>query len=161
MNLNEGYVPEHLFGQDHFSTLAYLETVMVDCGGFHVGTDARMRTCRRHFRVFGRECGRPIRNSPFCYPVVMAPEQGSKLHDGSVILGHDDWHCVQDLANAGYLLIGARNAPGETATPNDIMPGVWLHLSPRGYEVLHALRTSKAAGGKFVDFVAPQPSRAA
>ena len=43
MKLEDGYVPPNLFGKDHWSTLAYMETIMVDCGGFQVGADPRMR----------------------------------------------------------------------------------------------------------------------
>ncbi len=43
-------VPVELWSKDHWSTLAYIETVMVEHGGrFEVGWDPRMRQNRRNF----------------------------------------------------------------------------------------------------------------
>jgi hypothetical protein len=33
MRADDGYIDIHLWGKDHWSTLAYIETVMVECGG--------------------------------------------------------------------------------------------------------------------------------
>ena len=162
MTLEDGYVPEAQFGRDHFTSLAYVETVLVVCGGFLMGADARMRLGRRHYRVMLQECPRPLRTG-LTRPetVVMDREQGSRLHDGTVVVGHDDWHCIQDMAEAGYFMTGKRNSPVQVATAEDIEPKAWLHLSPRGREVLNALRDFKATGGSYAQFVAPQAAQVA
>lgn len=148
MNLDDGYVPETLFGKDHFSTLAYAETVMVDCGGFQVGADPHMRAGRRHFRVMMEECRKPKRvkaGNLASNCVVMDRKYSTALKDGTVVDGHDDFHCLQDLAAAGYF-----------ETPADEMqPGVVLKLSDRGREVVSALRNHKTSGGTFASFEAP------
>jgi hypothetical protein len=155
MNVTDAYVPEHLFGMDHFTTLAYAETVMVDCAGFQVGSDPRMRSCRRHFRVMQEQCPRP-RRVKGGIGVVMLPEHGSRLADGSLVSGHDDWHCIQDMAEAGYFVIkDALGGPPVVATAEVIEPGAVLLLSARGREVVNALRGHKASGGTFASFVPP------
>lgn len=156
MTLDDGYVPEALFGRDHFSTLAYLETVMVDCGGFQIGADARMRSGRANFRVLLEQCPRPIRANSAPQGVVMDRAGGSRLNDGTIVTQHDDWHCIQDMAEAGYFMTGKRQKPGKlVAAAADIQPKVWLHLSARGREVVNALRDFKASGRAYAEFAAP------
>jgi hypothetical protein len=156
LQLEDGYVPIDLFGKDHWSTLAYAETCLVDRGGFQVGFDARMRQGRAHFRVMARDCPRPKHNrgGPNM-GMVMAPEHSTILKDGSVVQGHDDWHCVQDLVNAG--LMGAKVPNTDTILPltDAVEPGMGMGLTPLGQRVIGQLRAWKAFGGGFGDF-APQ-----
>jgi hypothetical protein len=136
------------FGRDHWSTLAYIDCVMIDCAGFQVGFDARMRQGRRHYRVMHEECPRPKRVGISTAALVMDLEHSTVLRDGSKVAGHDDWHCVQDLATAGIF----------TARVEDIQPGETLHLSDFGRALANDLRAHKASGGSWKDFV---PSLAA
>jgi hypothetical protein len=147
MKLADGYVPEALFGADHFSTLAYAETVMVDSAGFQVGADPRMRAGRQHFRVMQQQCQNPKRahNSDARNCVVMEKKNSTVLKDNTVVDGHDDYHCLQDMAAAGYF----------TLEVEDVEPGAVLKLSDRGREVANVLRAHKADGGRFADFTAP------
>lgn len=142
---DEGYVPPERWAKDHWRTLAYIETVIVECGGFEVGFDPRMRQCRQHFRIMNKECPRPKRNDHPRIGIPMDSEHGTLLSDGSRIGGHDDWHCVQDLAASG--LIEQR--------PEEIEPGAILQLSTRGRVVANALRAYKASGGKYEQFTMP------
>jgi hypothetical protein len=147
-SLDDGYVSVALFGKDHWSVLAYTETVMVECAGFEVGTDARMRACRRHFRVLHEGCPAPRRaESTRKMAMVMESQHGTILADGSMIEGHDDWHCLQDLAEAGFLLAGTH-----PASAADIEPGTTLNLSSLGREATNQLRKHKADGGTFGNF---------
>lgn len=137
------YIPMTNWSKDHWSTLAYLETVMVDCQGFQVGADPRMRSNRRHFRVMQQECRKPRRASrEWALGVVMDPNHGTRLKDGSTVANHDDWMCVQDMAVEGLF----------TTDVDGVEPGETLHLSDRGRQVAAALRAHKAAGGNFADF---------
>lgn len=153
MRLEDGYVPAALFSKDHWSTLAYAETCMVDQGGFQVGFDGRMRQGRAHFRVMSRDCPRP-QQSKKCGPrmgVVMQPEHSTRLKGGAVVAGHDDWHCIQDMVNAGYL--GIKRGDGLVLPlPDEIDAGVRLHLTPLGQRVVGQLRAWKALGGHYADF---------
>jgi len=84
-----------LWGRDHWSTLAYIETVMVDCKGFQIGQD-----------------------------------------------GHDDWMCLQDMAEAGLF----------TCDVFGVQPGTVLKLSPKGQRIVAELRAHKAEGGSLDQF---------
>lgn len=145
MPLDEGYISPERWAKDHWSTLAYIETVIVECGGFEVGFDPRMRQCRHHFRVMKKECSRPARNDHPRIGIPMDSEHGTLLGDGSRIAGHDDWHCVQDLAAAGLF----------EQRPEEIEPGAVLQLSAKGREVANALRAFRASGGMYGQFTMP------
>ncbi|AXQ69283.1 hypothetical protein HOU02_gp442 [Caulobacter phage CcrBL9] len=150
MTLDDGYVPITLFGKDHWSMLAYAEVVMVDCQGFQVGYDARMRQGRQHFRVMHEQCRRPRRVNGGHDGAVMKPEFGSRLNNGTFIENHDDWHCVQDMVHAG--LMGVRRRDLILPLIEEMEPGEVLHLTPLGQEVAGRLRAHKAAGGNFSGF---------
>lgn len=153
MTLDDGYVPVTKFGKDHWSVLAYAESVMMEVAGFQVGLDPRMRQGRRHYRVMREQCIRPKRASrvhPDMAMVMDSEKHGTRLNDGTSIAGHDDWHCIQDLAEVGYFRVGDK-----IATAESVEPGVILHLSPWGRTVADALRAHKANGGTFSTFVPP------
>ena len=140
--LGDAYVPIARWGPDHWSTLAYLETVAVDCAGFQVGADAKMRSNRRNFRVMHEECARPKRYGRWLPGIVMADHHGTRLNDGTTLPHHDDWCCVQDMAAEGLF----------DQSVEAVQPGVVLRLSVKGDRVVTALRAHKRAGGSFAAF---------
>lgn len=153
MQLSDGYVPLARFGRDHWSTLAYAETVMVECGGFQIGFDGRMRQGRQHFRVMREQCPKPRRpTAGGSHGVPMDLKYSTPLKDGAVVEGHDDWHCVQDMAHAGFFhaLVGSEVITEQVAAHME--PGVILSLSPLGCEAADALRAHKRGGGSFGNF---------
>ena len=138
------YIPMSVWSKDHISTMAYVETVMVDCGGFQVGADARMRSNRRNDRVMTQQCPRPKRSGgPKTMGITMSPEHGTRLKNGQRLDNHDDWACLQDAAEEGLFTVGAEG----------IEPGEVLHLSEKGLAYCAALRAHKATGGNFASFV--------
>lgn len=150
----DDYVPEAIFHKDHWSTLAYMQTVIVDYAGFQVGLDPHMRQGRRNYRVMRDECPRPIRPGsgfPISMVHVMDNKYSTKMRDGSVVDGHDDWHCVQDMANAGYFTYKKRTK-FYPAAARDVEPGVVLNFSEKGFAVVNALLEHKAKGGNFAGF---------
>jgi hypothetical protein len=151
MHANAGYIPMAQWSKDHWATLAYIETVMVDNAGFQVGIDARMKTNRRNFRVMHEQCPNPKRAmKPRTGPagaIPMRPEHATRLADGTVVEQHDDWCCIQDMADAGLFTVQA----------SQINPGAVLHLSERGQQIAEALRAHKARGGAFANFT-PTPA---
>lgn len=144
-----GYVPLANFGKDHWSTLAYMETVMVDVGGFQIGADARMRSNRRNFRVMNELCPRPhrVKQTGKLAMVMDREKHGSLLKDGTVATNHDDWCCIQDMAEVGFFRANEKVVNAEA-----IEPGVILHLSPAGRTAVELLRAHKAGGGTFANF---------
>lgn len=139
------HIPMDLWSKDHWSTLAYIETVMMDCGGFEIGLDARMKTNRRNFRVFQEQCPTPKRPWPKQMAISMRPEHATRLKDGTQIDSHDDWACLQDMAASGFF-----NEP-----PGDIDVGATVTLSDKGRTIVNALRAHKSNGGHFANFLSP------
>jgi hypothetical protein len=138
------FIPIHLWGKDHWSTLAYLETHDVDRGGFKVQFDPRMRQNRRNFRIMPKS---RQSQQEMGIGVVMHPEYGSRLNNGKYAKNHDDWNCVQDFAEAGFLRIGENTITAEEVQPNEV-----LHLTDLGRSCALRLREHKAKGGTFSNF---------
>ena len=140
----DDYIPIELFGKDHWSTLAYVETVMTDIGGFQIGRDPKMRSNRRNFRVMAEECPSPYRAvNKVSHPgVVMQDHHSTILKNGQVVKGHDDWSCLQDLANAAFFDTNAY----------DIQPDTVIKLSTYGRTIANQLREFKSNGGSFKEF---------
>ncbi|MCA3266954.1 MAG: hypothetical protein ING19_12900 [Azospirillum sp.] len=140
----EDYVPPEAWGKDHFSTLAYAETVMVEFGFFEVGNDCRMRQNRRHTRVLAGS--KPKRAAGPKINVAMDPKYGSILKDGTYIPSHDDWNCIQDLAAGGIL-----KAKGKKADqgPEIVEPKTKLILTDLGARLVNDIRRHKRENGSF------------
>lgn len=124
-------IPLSNWGKDHWSTLAYIETVMIDRGVFPVAGDPRMRSNRRNYRIMPTDFG-------VCMPI----DQGSVLSDGTIVKGHDDWCCIQDFAAEGLL----------NKKEEEIDLGAKLKLSDLGISLTHKLREHKLKGGTFATF---------
>lgn len=140
----DDYIPPAYWAKDHWSTLAYIETVMVDCGGFQVGYDPRMRSNRRNWRVMNDGCPRPNRPMGTSRDpgLTMNVTDGTRLRNGVTVVGHDDWNCMEDMANIGLF----------DRWPDDIEPGTVLQLSPKGAVWCNALREHKRNGRNFAEF---------
>jgi len=75
------------FGRDHWSTLLYLETRIVDYGGKVENRNLRCITKRHPFFAHGHDAsGHP-----------------TKLKGTNTIPNHDDWDCIEDLIEAGLV----------------------------------------------------------
>lgn len=123
-------IPMEKWGKDHWSTLAYLETLAVDKGGWAIPVNARMRTNEiRHPHLTGHH---------------FANQSGSKyptrLKEGEV-KEHDDWDCVDDATEEGLV--------------EDVGTGMnrAYKFTKLGKEVMAKLRQFKMDGGNFKDFV--------
>jgi hypothetical protein len=146
----EQLVPMNRWGKDHWSTLAYVEHVAVECAGFQVGSDARMKSNRRHTRLLSQGCPNPKRaKSTSAMGMIMRPEHATKLKDGTLLANHDDWACLQDFVAEGLFKPGL-----------ELEPGTVLAFSERGHALTAALRVHKASGGQFAQFdpEAPPPN---
>lgn len=143
------YIPIEFWGVDHWSTLAYMDAVMVDCGGFEVGLDARMRSNRRNYQVMAQQNPAPRRPgnaNPGRHAVVMRVEHGTRLNNQQTVENHDDWSCIQDMAAAGLL----------NKTVDKVEPRAKLAFSSMGRAISSALRDHKTHGGRYANFKPPQ-----
>jgi len=129
-----GPIPMARWGKDHWSTLAYIETRIVDHKGVpnrdHMRTDASV-----HPGLTG-SAARVLGLSTRKYP--------TRLNDGALVAAHDDWSCLDDAEAAGLLESG----------------GTGIHpvyrLTPLGAQVCAALRLHKP-NGSFGTFRWPVP----
>jgi hypothetical protein len=132
------YISMERWGHDHWSTLGYVETVVVDDGGrisnARMRCDARLHRHLAYVNDFGRlsDGGK--------YP--------TRLRDGE-LERHDDWSCLEDMVAAGLLVVYLREVDHET------FGGMRARavLTERGQDVALALRRHKGAGGSWRTFI--------
>lgn len=110
-------IPPEMWGKDHFSTLIYIESRIVDQDGQPVAE--HMRTKPGGIRR-GKVRGNASTMPPKDYPTVL--QAGVKLY------GHDDWDCVDDLEAAGYV-----DSHGTGLLPT-------YQLTDKGWELAHRVR---------------------
>jgi len=129
MSDNLATIQPELWGKDHWSVLAYLETLAVDYEGF-AKPDARRMTTNHATHA---HLGNPLDGAK--YP--------TRLNDGTVAQGHDDYDCIDDAVDAGIL--------------EDIGTGFTLcfKFTKYGTAVVFALREHKMSGKNFGDFKIP------
>jgi hypothetical protein len=132
-------VPVELFGKDHYSLLAYIETRCVDHDGI---LDHRHMRCN-------------VETHPLQYRAVIAtiqqwnPDWGTRLKgywkddktkDQALKLPHhDDWDCLDDLAAIGIVKIIS-------------MVNGFVQMTDKGNKLVAQLRAFKTKGGEFADF---------
>ena len=125
----EPAAPVERWGKDHWSTLAYIETRIVD----HKGEPNReqMRCDVAIHPQFANRANRGL------LPDKKYP---TRLNDGTELPGHDDWSCMDDAEAVGFV----------------VNNGTGLHrvyaLTDAGTEVCNALREHKRKGGNFGEF---------
>lgn len=127
-------IPMDKWGKDHWSTLAYLETLAVDGGkdGWAIPKRERMRTNeKRHPHLLGSTLGGTESFHASKYP--------TRLKEGEV-KEHDDWDCVDDAI--------------EEKLVEDVGTGLnrAYKFTELGKEVMGKLRIFKMSGGSFKDF---------
>lgn len=144
---NSDLIEPARWGKDHWSTFAYVEDRCVQFGDpYVVGIDPRMKTNRRHLRVFAEARAFTDRKARVYFDgrgqAPWRPEYATTLNDGAQVADHDDWMCLQDFLAAGLVKVWG----------NAIEPGRKVRLTPLGLEVAARLRAHKAGGGGFADF---------
>lgn len=116
------------FGKDHWSLLTYIETCCVDNGG---AIDFRR-----------------IRVNPETHPLCAVgqysprqwkPTYSTILNDNTLLYGHDDIDCLDDLEKAGMIYI------------KSLVNG-FMVISPLGIEISAMLRKHKIEGKQYRDF---------
>jgi hypothetical protein len=137
------HIPMEQWGNDHWSSLGYIETVMVDVGCFQIGSDPNMRFNQRNLDMLEESCPSPKRIGPQGRATeAMHPEDATLLKDGVQIDQHDDWNCIQDMALSGLFTISLE----------ELQPGAKLRFSEKGQLLAAMLRQHKAAGDSLETF---------
>jgi len=147
----QDFIPMEVWGRDHWSLLGYINHHMVDVACFHVGFDPHMRQNRYNYMGLLNSCHNPKRSGwnkrskdvQSQISMVMKSEHGSRLNNGEYIPNHDDWCCVQDMADAGLF---------KNKKADDIQPKNKLMFSEKGNEIVNQLLIHKRNGGSFADF---------
>lgn len=148
------HVPIELWGSDHYDTIAYIETRVVDHGG--ALRHPNMRT----------DAGR----HPRFYKPLMMPSSASdgsryptRLINNQKREHHDDWDCLFDMVAEGLVVLvnnkapeywevepgrrGPLRSPNSTAPiPTQRVPDQKVKLTERGSELAAQLRRQSADG---------------
>ena len=126
-------IPVELFGKEHWSTFAYIETRCVDYDGVpnnnHMRTDPDL-----HPGLVGAKIAPLMTANPTKFP--------TRLNDGTEVYDHDDWSCAEDLEAAGLL-----KWKGTGMNPVFV-------LTDKGKAVAARLRAHRSDGGVFHTFKA-------
>lgn len=132
------YIPIELWGKDHWSTLAYLETCAVDYRG--LVDNRRMRCNPRLHRKFA--------HFDYLGVIVDGSRYPTRTKTGE-IQRHDDWSCLEDLVAAGLI-----KAYWRVRYPEQIAGGAQakIELTALGLKIAADLRAHKARGGSFASF---------
>lgn len=119
-------VPIKFWGKDHWSTLVYVETCVVDGQGELSPQRMRCDSKRHPEKVYG------LRDLP-------PGEYPTMLFGGVLLDDHDDWDCLKDMEAEGLL---------EIAWAINVVA-----LTDRGFAAAHALRKHRVRTGGYKDFV--------
>lgn len=133
------HIPMERWGKDHWSTLAYLETLAVDGSGWAIPVNVRMRTNEiRHPHLVG--------NTGTGSNALHGSKYPTRLKEGEV-KGHDDWDCVDDAIKEGLV--------------KDVGTGLnrAYKFTKLGKEAMAKLRQHKMDGKNFGDFIFHKPKQ--
>jgi hypothetical protein len=113
------------WGKDHWSLLGYVETRCIDNDG-KLGI-AQMRCNEQRHPIFKST------------PIKWEDSYSTIIKEGT-IKGHDDWDCLQDLEDVGFIeILSFANG--------------FVKLTEQGKKIAAQLRSHKADGGQFGNFI--------
>lgn len=134
-------IPISEFGRDHWSLLAYIETLCVDHReGFGVPDRDNVRcNVKQHPGLIGpRVAMAEVTTWKDAYSTRLRGHTKEKPNQMS---GHDDWNCAYDLEEAGLI-----EDHGTGINPR-------YKMTTTGHALAAALRAHKASGGNFSNFL--------
>lgn len=133
------YIPVEEWGQDHWATFAYLETVAVDKKGI---VDNRKMRCNPRLH-------RELANLGALGDIIDGSKYPTRLKAGQQAEKHDDWSCLEDMIAAGLIESWYRvKRRREVFGGNEAK----VKLTPLGQEIAGKLRAHRANGGKWSEF---------
>ncbi len=135
------YLPAEVWGHDHFSTLAYVETCAVNDKG--ILNNNRMRcNARLHRPLANIAMGRILDGS--MYP--------TRLRDKALQENHDDWSCLEDFVAAGFAIVELKQVSLQLFGNFKAR----VTLTEKGHKLGAAIREHSASGGRYGDFPLPE-----
>lgn len=94
-------VPMEKWAKDHWATLAYIETRVVDHHGV-IDNDNMRTDVTRHPRFIG--------NRQRLFGVSHDTKYPTRLKEGEIAEDHDDWDCLYDMKRSGLVrIVSPRN----------------------------------------------------
>ena len=137
--VSDEHIPMSEWGHDHWSTIAYLETICVDNHGMI--ENPKMRCNPYIHSMFGE-----IEPSPrqIQYPTRLKNREVSN-HALRASYAHDDWSCLEDMIQEGLL-------DAEIHEKYTGYNEVRIKLTPMGIRIAHQLRAHRLNGGKYYNF---------
>lgn len=138
------FVNVEKFGKDHWSMLAYVESCCVDSNG-SLGTLQKSKVrCNSNTHPLLNHNGFPWKESWGTklkgYNKDHSQDLDNAEANGVFLKNHDDWDCLDDLENAGFVEV------------INLTQGL-VKITPKGIKVAAMIREHKAKGGMFSDFV--------
>lgn len=134
-------VPIEEWGKNHWSALAYAETRWVDHGGKI--KNEHMRCNERRHRKLHNTAGSVLHGSR-----RWDEKYSTRLRDGQEP-GHDDWDCLEDLAEAGLLAFDfVDRREGWPCEGGEVV----VSLTKLGADIAGRLRSHRGRGGSYADF---------
>lgn len=142
-------VPMSKWGRDHWSTLGYLETRIVDHKGrishdhmrCHAGRHPFMLRAKRRSNLLGGGDGS-------AYP--------TRLRDSETLPHHDDYDCIDDMIAAGLVTVTMPPPPAGVLVTGvveaELMTRATYALTEQGLRISAELRAHKARGGSWATF---------
>ena len=137
----QGYIPVHRWGKDHWSMLGYIGTVVSDYDGIMNGSRIRVNP-NKHVGIARHDHFRLGDSFP-----LWQDSWGTRLHgyfenkqDKTLQLSdHDDIDCCFDMEAEGLITMGTTVS-------------MFVQLTEKGREFEEALRRHKQDGGHFAGF---------
>jgi hypothetical protein len=98
-NLNCGHIiGMGDWGEHHWACFHYIQRVALSPTGFQIGMDPHMRAAKETLDVLKAcPCPSQIRSMERVAVLPMANSMSTRIGNGRLIAGHDDWHCCQDM----------------------------------------------------------------
>lgn len=140
-------LPIDVWGADHWSTLAYLETRIVDYRG-RISHDHMRCHRNRHPLMYAAKRRLIASGDGSAYP--------TRLWGGAQAVNHDDYDCLDDMIAAGLVTATMPPAPPDTLVTGlveaELMTRATYALTELGLAIAAQLRAHKGRGGSYRTF---------
>ncbi|MFZ4701313.1 MAG: hypothetical protein ACOYMG_14785 [Candidatus Methylumidiphilus sp.] len=90
------------WGEHHWACFHYIQMAALSPTGFQIGMDPHLRATKETLEVLvACPCPSQVRSMETVAVLPMAGPMSTRIGNGQIIAGHDDWHCCQDMQCEG------------------------------------------------------------